>query len=100
MIYTACYYIDLSLLSAEFLGHSVQMIVICSLTIALQKGLIEPTDSPTKEQIAQRKESLHLLSKMAELEKVSARKFMKCTELLKKATEEPMKSMQRKISKG
>ena len=71
----------------------IRLIVICSLTIALQKCLMEPTDSPTKEQIDQRKESLHLLSKMAELEKVSARKFMKCTELLKKATEEPMKSM-------
>ena len=68
VIYTACYYIDLSLLSAEFLKHSVQMIVICSLTLALQKGILQPIDAPTAEQMAQRKESLQLLSKMAEIE--------------------------------
>ena len=62
------------------------MIVICSLTLALQKCILEPTDIPTAEQAAQRKESLQLLSKMAELEKVSARKFMECNELLKKAS--------------
>ena len=98
VIYTACYYIDLSLLSAEFLSHTVQMIVICSLTISLQKCIKEPLDKPTAEQMAQRRESLQLLSKMAESENVSARKFMKCSELLKKAAMEPMKSMQRKYA--
>jgi len=35
VIYSACYYIDLSLLSAEFLKFPVQLTVICALTIAL-----------------------------------------------------------------
>ena len=39
-----------------------------------------------------------MLHKMAELENISARKYMACEELLKRATEEPMKSMQRKYA--
>ena len=85
----ACYLIDLSMLSSEFLKFSISNVVICALTMSLQRYIILGSNSG-------RKECLQLLCRMAEAEKLSKRKFLECQERLKLAMKEPLKSMQKK----
>ena len=67
--------------------------------MALRKCLaIEIKGSEAEDLYQQREESLLLLSKMAELEKISAHKYKECHELLTIAMKEPVKSMQRKYA--
>ena len=101
----ACYLIDLSMLSAEFLKYSISNIVICALTMSLHRYMFKvslPVFSPKKiEDRAEpsskvRMDALQLLCRMAEHEALSKRSFLKCQEQLKVAMKEPLKSMQKK----
>ena len=75
----ACYLIDLSLLSADFLKFPASLIIICALSMSLQRsieqgqGAIEgPAKIQQSDLIAKRTESKELLYQMAKTEKVSA----------------------------
>ena len=75
----ACYLIDLSLLSSDFLKFPASLIVICALSMSLQrsieKGQVPELGSARNQPadlIARRTESKELLYQMAKTEKVSA----------------------------
>ena len=75
----ACYLIDLSLLSSNFLKFPASLIVICALSMSLQrsieKGQVPEVGSARNQPadlIARRTESKELLYQMAKTEKVSA----------------------------
>ena len=75
----ACYLIDLSLLSSDFLKFPASLIVTCALSMSLQrsieKGQVPELGSARNQPadlIARRTESKELLYQMAKTEKVSA----------------------------